>query len=362
MPMKEESPELNIAVLMGGVSSEHEISLATGRQVVGALHGSGYRVKPVVIGKDGGWLVPDGYSGEIPELPEGEGATSGALRAGFAVERLREEDPDAVFIGIHGAFGEDGTAQGLLESAGLVFTGSGILGSALAIDKERSRWIFERHGLRVPLTHALSRRGWDEGAGGVTQEIVRRLPGERWVVKPSDQGSSVGISLVGSEAELRAAVEEAFRWSERVLAEEFVRGDEIACGVLDTPGGGPLEALPPTQIIPREDAFFDYHAKYTPGATDEITPPRLPGAIIAEIQEIAVRAHELLGLEGMSRTDVIVRDEIPHILEVNTIPGMTETSLLPQEAAAAGISFPGLLDRIIRLAIERNQRREATRG
>jgi D-alanine-D-alanine ligase len=360
--MKEGIPELRIAVLMGGASSEHEISLATGRQVVGALHGSGYSVKPVVIGKDGGWLIPDGYSGQIPEPPEGGEATEGSLRAGFAVERLREEDPDAVFIGLHGTFGEDGTAQGLLGSAGLVFTGSGVLGSALAIDKERSRWIFERHGLRVPRTHALSRCVWGAGGSTAVEEISRRIPGERWVVKPSDQGSSVGISLAHTEEELSGAIEEAFRWSERVLVEEFVAGDEIACGVLDTPGGGPPEALPPTQIIPREDAFFDYHAKYTPGATDEITPPRLPGPIITEIQEIAVRAHELLGLEGMSRTDVIVRDDTPHILEVNTIPGMTETSLLPQEAAAAGISFPRLLDRIIRLAIERSQRLEAARG
>jgi D-alanine-D-alanine ligase len=152
---------------------------------------------------------------------------------------------------------------------------------------------------------------------------------------------------------LRAALDDALSYSPRALVEEHLAGAEVACGVLDGPDGeGPL-ALPPTQIVPRDAAFFDYHAKYTPGATEEITPAPLPEETIGAIRRIALRVHEALGLEGMSRTDVIVRDGVPHVLEVNTIPGMTETSLLPQGAAAAGISFPQLLDRIVRCATER---------
>ena len=348
--------KLRVVVLMGGQSPEHDISLSTGRQVVAALDRSLYEVKAAVIGRDGRWLVPPGYTGEVP-LSGSTGARAGdPLPLAEGLQALLRDGPDIAFLALHGPFGEDGTIQGLLEVAGIPYTGSGVLGSALAMDKEASRWLLERHGLPVPRTARVTARQWRLERDAALEGVVHALPPPPWFAKPPDQGSSVGIRRVGKAEELPAAIEEALRWSDRALVEELVEGDEVTCAVLGGLAGAP-EALPPTQIIPREDAFFDFHAKYTPGATEEVTPARLPSDVIRRIQVTAARVHQILFLSGMSRTDMIVRAGIPVVLEVNTIPGMTETSLLPQAAAAAGISFPEVLDRILRLALEGSRRR-----
>jgi D-alanine-D-alanine ligase len=328
--------KLRVVVLMGGQSPEHDISLATGRQVAGTLDRSRYEAKAAVIRRDGLWVVPPGYGGDLPAATAPPEEPAGDERAApeeesfplaEALARLREERPDAVFLALHGPFGEDGTVQGLLEIAGIPYTGSGVLGSALAMDKEASRWVLERHGIPVPRTARFTVREWREGPALVSERVRYSLPAPPWFVKPADQGSSVGIRMVAGPA-------------------------EVTCSVLDTPGGGEPMALPPTQIIPREDLFFDFHAKYTPGATEEVTPPRLHKDTIRKIQRAALQVHRLLALRGMSRTDMIVRDAVPIVLEVNTIPGMTRTSLLPQQAEAAGLSFPEALDRIVRVALE----------
>lgn len=354
------SRSLHVLVLMGGPSSEHEVSLDSGRRVVEGLRGTAHRVRPVVVGRGGRWRLDVMPEAAGSEVGSGDGATGGetlGISVGEALARLRSASPDVVFLALHGEFGEDGTIQALLDAAELPYTGSGILGSALAMDKVRSRWIFQHHGIRVPAGKSLSAAAWHDDRHAVTQAVARALPPPPWFVKPADRGSSVGISVAAETKGLGDAVDDALRYSDWVLVEEYVAGDEVTCGVLDDPDGGPAEALPPTQIIPREDEFFDYHAKYTPGATDEITPARVADAVGDQIRRTALGVHDLLHLEGMSRTDMIVRNGIPHVLEANTIPGLTDTSLLPQAAAAAGISFSDLLDRLVRHAVRRGPRR-----
>ncbi|KKT18784.1 MAG: Ddl: D-alanine-D-alanine ligase [Candidatus Nomurabacteria bacterium GW2011_GWB1_43_7] len=312
--------KLNLVVLMGGPSAEHDVSLATGKVILSALDKEKYNPIPVVVPKDGQWTLP-------PET-------------------------DVVFIVMHGAYGEDGTVQGFLESARVPYTGSGILASALAMDKLKSNEIFAFHGLKVPEYISFSKKEWAKNKSEITAEIKEKvsLP---CVIKPSNCGSSVGIAIVKKIEDLENAVQSAFSYGDIVLAQKYISGTEVTCAILDESLGKESIALPPTQIIPKGSAFFDYRAKYTPGATEEITPPRLAQDIIKKIQENALKAHKILGCSGMSRTDMIVSGENILILETNTIPGMTETSLYPQAAAAVGISFPELLDKIILSAINK---------
>lgn len=325
--------KLNVAVPMGGPSVEHDVSIKTGAMILKALPSKRYGPFPVTVTRDGRWLI-------------GEDATP--LRPGAALDRLAGDlATDVVFIAMHGSPGEDGTVQGLLEVAGLPYTGSGVLASALAMDKAKSAELFAAQGLATPEQLLIESRAWERTPGEISRTIWARL-GLPCVIKPSNAGSSVGVGIVRDPADLEEAVGTALRIGSVALAQEYLEGTEVTCGVLD---GEEALALPPTEIAPRGSRFFDYNAKYTPGATEEITPPRLQDNLIREIQLTALKAHKILGCAGMSRTDMIIAREIIFILETNTIPGMTETSLLPRQPAAAGIPFPELLDRIIRAAL-----------
>ena len=314
--------KLNLVVLMGGPSAEHDVSLATGKVILSALDKEKYNPIPVVVPKDGQWILP--------------------------------LETDAVFIAMHGAYGEDGTVQGFLESARVPYTGSGVLASALAMDKLKSNEIFAFHRLKVPKYINFSKKEWEKDKTKITAGIEEKisLP---CVVKPSNCGSSVGITIVKKIEDLENAMQSAFSYDDTILAQKYISGTEVTCAILDEGGNKEPIALPPTQIIPKESEFFDYRAKYIAGATEEITPPRLSAEIIKKIQENALKAHEILGCSGMSRTDMIVSGEDIFILETNTIPGMTETSLYPQAAAAVGISFAELLDKIIGSAINKKR-------
>ena len=345
---------LRVAVLLGGPSSEHDVSISSGLQVISALDASRYEVIPAYLRRDGSWDVgrapqpasldatPDGSapreSGVPPRALDGLARGLGDLAAC---------KPDVAFLALHGAFGEDGTIQGLLSLAGLPFTGSGVLASALAMDKLRAKEIFA--GANIPAArHAVVTR--QDRAAGLAR--AAQSPGVPCVVKPVSAGSSVATHLVDDPASLAAAVDDALSVDQRALVEARLVGTEVTCGVL---GGGPFEeatALPLTEICP-VGAFFNFRAKYTKGCSEDITPARVEAAVSARVQELALAAHEALGCEGMSRTDFIIERGIPHVLETNTIPGMTPLSLLPQEAAAAGIAFPALLDRLIRSALLR---------
>lgn len=349
-----EKRKLNVAVLMGGKSAEHEVSLSSGRMVLKSLDRTKYNVKPIILTRAGQWLIPTDY------LSIG-GASSGddempsplviqPLNTGSALQQTTDDAVDVVFLALHGAYGEDGTIQGLLELSDIPYTGSGVLSSALAMHKIRSLQIFEQVGLPVANYRAFDCWKWAENRESLTHEIAREL-GYPCVVLPVEQGSSVGVTIAHDAARLAEGIDRALSFGNEVLVEEYIAGEEVTCGVLgNLPGLEPI-ALAPTHIIPKENEFFDYEAKYTPGATEEVTPPRLPQELIRAIQAVAVTAHKALGCIGLSRSDMRIREGVVYILETNTLPGMTPTSLFPQAAAAAGMTFSDVLDRLIELAV-----------
>lgn len=349
---------IRVAVLMGGTSSERQVSLSTGRQVMEALDPERYDVFPVDSANLGGPTLPRGAGAGAGSTPA-RALESGARRTDNLTELARElpdpsmpplvgrNRPDVAVICLHGKYGEDGTIQGMLELLGIPYTGSGVLASALAIDKLMSKKVFEWEG--IPTPSSISLRSWrdaesylaalEAGEARVTCPLV---------VKPSRQGSTIGISIVHDPAEVRAALEKAFEFDSDVLVETFIEGMEITGAVL---GNDDPICLPLVEIVPAS-GFYDFEAKYTPGATDEIVPARLPEPVTQRAQELALRAHQALGCRGFSRTDMLVRGDEVWVLETNTIPGMTPTSLLPRSAQAAGIPFPELVERMIQLALE----------
>ena len=329
--------KLKVAVLMGGASAERAVSLSTGKQILNSLDPARYiihaldtatgqrllseaAVTPLVT--DDGALIVTGLT-ELPRLRPGE-------------------RPDVVFIALHGPGGEDGTVQGMLEVLGIPYTGSGVLASALAMDKAMCKRVLTADG--VPMARDVTvRRGLDWDRSDLD---ALPLP---WIVKPNAQGLTIGMSIVKEADGLDAALALAFQHDDTALIEQFIEGTEITVPII---GNAPLEILPIVEIVPAS-GFYDYEAKYTPGATDEICPARLSEDVAGRARAIARQCHQVLGCQGMSRTDMIVapNGEIC-VLEVNTIPGMTPTSLLPRSASAAGYSFGQLLDKLIGYALE----------
>lgn len=270
-------------------------------------------------------------------------------------QAVARDEVDVAFIAMHGPYGEDGTVQGLLELLGIAYTGSGVLASALGMDKLRSRQLFEWH--RIPVPAYLSVEA-DRPADrtDLRQQVAKHL-GFPCVVKPNAAGSSIGVALVGDAAALDPAIEAAFAYGPIVLIEEYIRGTEITCGIVDDPDSGESLTLPLIEIVPHAE-FYNYEAKYAAGGSDHIIPARVSPGVASRAQALALRAYQALGCEGMSRVDMIARGEDIVVLEVNTIPGMTATSLLPHAAKAAGVEFPQLLDRIIRSALRRTNARK----
>jgi D-alanine-D-alanine ligase len=253
---------------------------------------------------------------------------------------------------LHGPYGEDGTIQGLLELLHIPYQGSGVLGSSVAMNKLATKQMYELAGLPTP-PYMVLKQGDRVDAADCEERFGLPL-----VVKPLEAGSSVGMTIVKSASEIETAAEKAFRYGDAILLENFVDGTEITVGVI---GNQTLGALPIIEIVPGDGyEFFDYEAKYTPGATREICPARISDAMTEKAQAYAKMAHEALFCEGYSRTDMIMQSDEIYILETNTIPGMTATSLLPQAAVAAGISFSELLDRLIELGMERHRLKRKT--
>ena len=309
---------LRVALLAGGKSGERDVSLAGAQEVAQALDPAKYQVKRFDPATDMAKLAT-------------EAATI-----------------DVVFILLHGRFGEDGTVQGFLDLLGLPYQGSGVLGSALAMDKDAAKTLYRVHGLPVS--------AWRMAQSSDAEHPERLLTDLSLplVVKPVRQGSSLGMGIAHTPAELGAAIGKAFGFDQEVMVEEYVKGREITVGVI---GNDTLVPLPLVEIIPGEShPFFDYQAKYQAGASKEVCPADLPDAISRQAQEYALTAHRALKLRGYSRTDMIVSEHGLVVLETNTIPGMTPTSLLPQAAAAAGLPFPALLDRLLELALEGKER------
>ena len=348
---------INVAVLMGGRTAEHDISLATGTMIVNHLDRGSYNIKPVVIDRRGRWHVQRGYIGEGKWSFGRRGTRNDFLPVSEAIARLIEDRVDVVFIAMHGPQGEDGTIQGIFEILGLPYTGSDVCASALAMDKIQTKKIYRYHRIQTPKHLVCEISSWKENEKDL-RSLVKKSIGYPCVIKPARLGSSVGSSICKSRSELLKKLAYAFKYDSRILIEELVDGRELTCAVLDSPGGKPPIALPPTEIVPKTRAYFDYHAKYTSGATREITPAPIGKKLTEKVQELAIRAHTALGCYAKSRTDMILRGRTLYVLETNTIPGMTKTSLLPQAAKASGLSFPDLLDRIITLAREAHKRKE----
>ncbi len=306
--------KLKVALLSGGVSSEREVSIKSGNQVHEALDKAKYDVTRYDPATDLGRLVAD-----APSI-------------------------DVAFIALHGPYGEDGTVQGVLDLIQIPYQGSGVLGSALAMDKWVSKRLYKESGLPVPPYEVLTR------AKPLDAKALAKKPGYPLVVKPRYGGSSIGTTVVSAPDELPEAIEKAFEHGPYVIAEAYLEGPEITGGVL---GNDELQQLPLVEIIPESSyTFFDYTAKYTQGATSEICPARVNKTICDRAQSFAVAAHRALCCRGYSRTDMIIHDETIYVLETNTIPGMTPVSLFPLAAKTAGISFSQLLDRLIELALE----------
>jgi D-alanine-D-alanine ligase len=337
------SKRVRVAVLLGGKSSEHEISLESARSVLEALDPERYDVATVAIQRDGRW-----------ELGTGEhSARSAAETLPVPTDRVPATlgEVDVVFPVLHGPFGEDGTVQGLLELAGVPYVGAGVLGSALAMDKDVFKAVMRDRG--IPVTQNITLRH------GQAPENPFGYP---VFIKPARLGSSVGISKVHSEAELGPAVELALVHDEKVLVEEFVDGVEVECGVLGNEE--PLASLP-GEIVSHGFSgadWYDYSAKYDEGGMDLVVPPRLPQETIERVQELAVASFVAGECEGMARVDFFVRPDGEVLVnELNTIPGFTATSVYAKLFEHSGIPYPELVDRLVQLALERHERRSRLR-
>jgi len=345
----------NLALIFGGRSAERDVSINTAQQIARHLDPHTYRVLPVEIASDGRWLADSpavraltaSRRRAVIKNPAAAAARLVWFAAGMGL-RLPVRRPtaiDVVFLALHGPYGEDGTIQGMLEMLGLRYTCSGVLASALAMDKYRTHRMVEPAGVRVP-EHLLVTAAERPDA----VRAVRRRLGFPCVVKPLCLGSSVGVSIVRSARDLEDALRRAFAYGRQVLVEKYIDGREVTAAVL---GNDDPAALPLIEIRPKVSTFFDYQAKYEVGGSDEICPAPVPAALTREVQSIALRVHRLLGCRGVTRSDFMVdRRGRPYFLEINTIPGMTQTSLVPQAARQAGLSFPQLLDRLVDLALE----------
>lgn len=301
---------------MGGWSSEHDVSLRTGEAVASALGRRGHDVVRIVI----------------PESTSEDAARGSELMDALVRARI-----DVAYLALHGRLGEDGCVQGALEVARIPYTGSGVLASALAMDKRKSKEMFLLHNVPTPPYYSVCIH---EDLADI--ETVHRHFGFPVVVKPRGEGSSVGLSKVRTLPELARAIEKVFEVDDYAMVERFVEGAEVNVAILD---GKPLGAI---EIAPKSGGMYDYHAKYSPGATDYYMPARLASARYQNVLNLAVRACEALDVTGAARVDLIVTPgENEYVLEVNTLPGMTETSLLPKIARHAGWEFDELCERII---------------
>ena len=312
-----------IAVLMGGRSLEREVSLRSGERVVVALQELGYRPLALDV---------------TPEL----------------VETLRREKPDAVYIALHGKFGEDGTVQEALEFLGIPYTGPGVVASSLAWDKSLSKRLFSEAGIPTPAWVTFTADAFKEmGAATALDLVPDAVGGFPVVVKPTEQGSALGLTKVEEPEHLANALLTALGFGDAALVERWVDGTEIAVSVLDGPDGP--EVLPPVEMVAKS-GLFDFSAMYTAGETEYYCPARLSPASDARVRELAAACHTLLCCRDVSRVDMVVdASGEPFVLEVNTSPGMTEVSLLPMAAAAAGISFAQLVGRLTAAAHARRK-------
>ncbi|WP_152397147.1 D-alanine--D-alanine ligase [Paenibacillus guangzhouensis] len=304
---------MKIGVIMGGISSEREVSLQTGKEIIHHLDRNRYEVIPIVIDE----------------------------RADL-IEQVQKAGIDLALLALHGQYGEDGTVQGALETLGIPYTGSGVLASSLCMNKQLSKMLLKSAGVHTPVGLC-----W-HGMKDYDPQMVKQL-GYPVIVKPNTGGSSIGVQLVQNEQELRVAVQEANSMDQEILIEPYITGMELTCSIVDG------EVLPILGIRSTHSVWFDYKAKYEDGGAEEKVI-QLPPVTHQRVCEAALTSYRMLQCKVYARVDIILREDVPYVLEVNTLPGMTANSLLPKSAAAAGMTFTQLLDRIIASSLhERKQ-------
>jgi D-alanine-D-alanine ligase len=333
---------VRVAVIMGGRSSEHDISLASACSVVESLDPERYDVRSIEIGREGRWELTS--RGEQGRLGKGDYEK---LPVPLDGSPQPFESVDVVFPVLHGPFGEDGTVQGFLELAGVAYVGAGVTASALCMDKDLFKAVMRDKGIPVVDSITVLERNRDRAENPFGFPVV---------IKPARLGSSVGISVVKTPEEFSRALDLAFEHDEKVLIEEHCAGVEVECSVLGNES--PIASIP-GEIVPLVSDWYDFSAKYDEGGMDLIVPPRLDDATIARVQELAVAAFVASDCEGMARVDFFVREDGEVVVnELNTIPGFTATSVYAKLFEASGISYGELLDRLVDLALERRERRE----
>lgn len=337
--------KMNIAVLMGGKSPEYDISIMLGIEVVKNLNKEKYNVYPIVISKDGNNWFSVNTKLVLSHTRKAFAKVNRIKRVKRiqGVSDLVKKSVDLVFIAMHGPFSEDGTIQGTLELAGLKYTGSGVLASAIGMDKIMFRKIMISEKFPIPKYLIVKK-------GEKVKKISERLGNPPYFVKPFNQGSSVGASVANNNKELATAMSLAFKYSNKILIDEYLNGLELTCPII---GNDNPVSLPVVEIHPLKEKFFDYKSKYTKNGSKEIVPARISRHLTKKIQKIAVGVYKALGCRGFARVDFILKDnKYPYVLEVNTIPGLTAFSLFPKSAKAAGITYSDLIDKIINYAKE----------
>lgn len=316
-----------VGVLRGGPSSEYEISLKTGENVLRNLPPDKYAPLDIFISREGEWHLKG-----IPRPPE------------TIMRRL-----DVIFNAMHGEYGEDGTVQRLLDAHAIPYTGSNAITSRFAMKKDIAKELLKREGLKV-LPSIVARKKDD--AEKISHQTHTAF-GPPWIVKPQGRGSSVGITIAHTIPELQQAIEDTRQYDSNVLIEKYLKGREATCGILENFRQEKYYALPVIEIIPPKGRFFDYESKYN-GKTEEICPGRFSARETTHMQDAAIRAHKALGCRHYSRTDMILANDTVWVLETNTLPGFTSESLVPKAASAIGLSFPHLLDHIVNLALKKS--------
>ena len=372
----EESPigpsamkKITVALLFGGKSGEHEVSLESAASILAAIDRAKYNVIPIGITKEGRWRADPGFlEGNFPEiLQEGspvllpaESTPSGQLiQLEADGTRVGPQTPvDVVFPVLHGPFGEDGTIQGLLELANVPYVGAGVLGSAVAMDKDVMKRLFQQEGLPTAPFLAIKWDHWRNRARKLEQEVAAKL-GYPCFVKPANLGSSIGISKVERPRQLAEALAQAGEFDEKVIVERALDAREIECSVL---GNADPQASLPGEIIPRS-GFYDYRAKYLDDSTELVVPAPLRSDQVERVQELALRSFQVLECQGMARVDFFLEKttEDIYVNEINTIPGFTPISMYPKLWQASGLAYSELIDRLIQLALDRHRRRQSRR-
>lgn len=357
---------MRIAVVMGGISPEREISVQSGAVAARHLFESGHLVRPVVIEKSGRFAVGKTIT-SIADcerlvadvgIPDHSPLLFARLSAIDATSQLVREGIDVAFLALHGTGGEDGSIQGLLDWAEIPYTGSGVRASVVAIDKCVFKAVIDRAGVTTAPFVTIETSSWNSDRRRESARVHAEV-GAPCVVKAGDLGSSFGVEVVRREAEIDGSIDLAAKLSERVLVEKFIAGREFTCPVFGDARFAVPIALPVIEIVPKKGEFFDYESKYSAGGADEICPAPIDDRLANAVKETAIRVHTLTGCSGVSRTDMIYDGQKLWVLEINTIPGMTAASLLPKAAVAHGWSLGRLFSEMAEFAYSTARRRRA---